>query len=102
MAVTGGNGAERVSLLGCIPDILKNPDEVWINNYRGTDFNSYNYIRFFRGKAINVVCSIREGKTFSIDAWFEIEQHPKTADGKRLGKDEDPRWKYRRGLLIKK
>ena len=102
MAVTGGNGAERMSLLGCIPDVLKNPDEVWINNYRGTDFNSYNYIHFFRGKVINVVCSIREGKTISIDSWFEIEQHPKTAGGKRLGKDQDPRWKYRRGMLIKK
>lgn len=99
---TGVNGAVRVSLLTCIPDVLKSPDEVWINNYKGRAFNSYNYIKFYQGKAVNVVCSIRDGKAIAIDTWCEIEQNPKTAGGKKVSKDNDPRWKYRRGLLIKK
>lgn len=101
-ATAGANGALRVSLLTCIPDALKSPDEVWINNHKGTAFNSYNYIKFYRGKAVNVVCSIRDGKAIAIDTWYEIGQNPQTAGGKKVSKDNDPRWKYRRGLLIKK
>lgn len=101
-ATRGVNGAQGRLLLGCIPDVLKSPDEVWINNRRGTVFDSYNYIKFYQGKAINVICSIRDGKAVTIDTWFEIEQNPGMADGKKVSKDKDPRWKYRRGLLIKK
>lgn len=101
-AISGKEGAARVSLLECIPDVLSNPDEVWINNRLGAAFNSYNYVKFYQGKAVNVICSIQDGKAIAIDTWCEIEQNPKTADGKKISKDKDPRWKYRRGLLIRR
>ena len=95
---TGGNGAKRAALLGSLQDVLKNPDEVWLNDYK-TAFNCYNYIKFYQGKAINVVCSIHDGKTLEVDTWLEIG--PESA-GTKLAKTADPRWRYRRGLLIKK
>lgn len=98
---TGENGAKGADMLACLSDVLANPSEVWINNYRKA-FDSYNYVKFYRGRAVNVVCSIHEGKAIRIDAWFEIEQNPQVPAGKKLTRDNDPRWKYRRGLLIKK
>lgn len=95
---TGENGASRAALLGSLQDVLKNPDEVWLNDYK-TAFNCYNYIKFYQGKAVNVVCSIHDGKTLEVDTWLEIG--PESA-GPKLAKTVDPRWRYRRGLLIKK
>lgn len=95
---TGGNGAKRAALLGSLQDVLRNPDEVWLNDYK-TAFNCYNYIKFYQGRAVNVVCSIHDGKTLEVDTWLEIG--PESA-GTKLAKTVDPRWRYRRGLLIKK
>ena len=38
----------------CIPDVLKNPDEVWINDYQ-KKFDNLNFIKFYEDKVINVV-----------------------------------------------
>lgn len=98
----GKYAAKRVPLLGVIDEVLKSPDEIWLNNYDGRSFNCYNYVKFYRGKAINVVCSIENGKMFGIKTWFEIEQQPTTKNGKKISCDKDPRLKYRHGLLVKK
>lgn len=95
---TGRNGAKQAALLGSLQDVLKNPDEVWLNDYK-TAFNCYNYIKFYQGKAVNIVCSIHDGKTLEVDTWLEIGQG---SPGEKLTKATDPRWRYRRGLLIKK
>lgn len=97
-ATTGENGAKQAALLGGVPDVLKNPDEVWLNDYN-TAFNCYNYIKFYQDKAVNVVCSIHDGKTLEVDTWLEIGPG---SPGEKLTKATDPRWRYRRGLLIKK
>lgn len=99
---TGKYAAKRVPLLGVIGEVLEAPDEIWLNNYDGQAFNYYNYVKFYQGKAINVVCSIENGKMFGIKTWFEIEQQPTTKSGKKISRDKDPRLKYRRGLLVKK
>ena len=99
---TGKYTATRVPLLSAIKEVLKAPDEVWLNNYDSKVFNCYNYVKFYRGKAINVVCSIENGKMFGIKTWFEIEQLPATKSGKKISREKDPRLKYRRGLLVKK
>ena len=87
----------RVPLLNAVPEALRYPDEVWLNDYVGA-FNNYNYIKYYRGKVINVVCGIDDNQ-MHVRTWFEIEQNPK---GKSLPRSKDPRWRYRRGLLIKK
>lgn len=99
---TGKYAASRVPLLDVIATALKSPDEVWLNNYTGKAFDCLNYIKFYRGTAINVVCGIEKGKVIGIKTWFAIRQQPATKSGKKIGKEKDPRWKYRRGLLVKK
>lgn len=59
-------------------------------------------IRFYRDKAINVVCRIENGKTLAVRTWFEIAIRPTTRNGGKIAPEKDPRLKYRRGLLVKK
>lgn len=91
----------RVPLLECIPDVLKNPDEVWINDYIGK-FNDINFIKFYEGKCIVVVCEIANGNVYQIKTWFEIHGQAATKEKTKTSRAIDPRWRYRRGLLIKK
>ena len=99
---TKGYAKARVPLLGCIGDVLSSPDEVWLNDYTD-EFKNLNFIKFYEGKVINVICEVTEDLEYRITTWFEIVQNPKlekkvTPSRRRA----DPRWKYRRGLLIKK
>jgi SPP1 gp7 family putative phage head morphogenesis protein len=103
---TGKYEKTRVPLLNGIKEALATPDEVWLNDYiKG--FSNVNYIKYYKGKAINVICEIADGKEYRVKTWFEIVQNPKkakidTEKSKRERKLLDPRQKYRRGLLIKK
>ena len=99
---TGKYTASRVPLLDVIAEVLRQPDEVWLNNYDGTAFDCLNYIRFYQGKAIDVVCKIENGKTLAVRTWFEIAIRPTTKSGGKIASEKDPRLKYRRGLLVKK
>lgn len=86
----------RIPLLGCIGEVLSNPDEVWLNDYVDK-FKNLNFIKFYDGHVINVICEVTDELKYQITTWFEIYKLPKI----KLIKD-DPRLKYRRGLLIKK
>ena len=100
---TGKYTESRVQLLNSIPDILAAPDEVWINDYiKKGEFRNMNFIRFYEGKAIIVICNVDSGTVYQVATWFEIEQQPKTKADTKKGRRVDPRWKYRRGLLVKK
>ena len=99
---SGKYTAARVPLLDVIAEVLRQPDEVWLNNYDGKVFDCLNYIRFYRDKAINVVCRIENGKTLAVRTWFEIAIRPTTRSGGKMAPEKDPRLKYRRGLLVKK
>lgn len=93
----------RVPLLDCIPDILSDPDEIWINDYvKPKDFRNMNFIKFYAGKIINVVCDVSDAKVYRIATWFEIEPNARIAEKTKKSRRIDPRWRYRRGLLIKK
>ena len=99
---TKGYTKTRVPLLACIEDVLADPDEVWLNDYMNT-FKNLNFIKFYDGKVIDVICEVSEDLKYNITTWFEIAQKPKldrrvTPSRRR----SDTRWKYRRGLLIKK
>lgn len=93
--------ATRVPLLGCIADVLKDPDEVWLNNYTDS-FKNLNFIKFYQNKAINVICEVDEGTVYRVTTWFEIHPQPNLKEKGRGSRHIDPRWRYRRGLLIKK
>lgn len=99
---TTGSHAMRVALLEALPDVLKNPDEVWLNDYIDK-FRNLNFIKFYNGKVINVICEVTDALEYRVTTWFEIIQRPNMK--KKVSKSnryKDPRWRYRRGLLIKK
>lgn len=81
-------GQARPNMLNAILEILKTPDEIWIKDHSRNKYD-INFIKYYKGKAINVVCLI-EDLTYSVSTWFEIVINDKT------------RHQYRRGLLIKK
>ncbi|WP_443146941.1 phage portal protein family protein [Parabacteroides caeci] len=93
----------RIPLLDCIPDVLAHPDEVWINDYvKPKEFRNMNFIKFYVGKVINVVCEVKNGTVYQVATWFEIEQNPRIKEVSKKSRKIDPRWRYRRGLLVKK
>lgn len=79
---------ERISMLNAVKDILKNPDEIWIKD-RSRNSYDVNFIKFYNGKVINVVCLV-DNLSYEVLTWFEIVSNEKT------------RHQYRRGLLVKK
>lgn len=91
----------RVPLLECIGDVLSSPDEVWLNDYTD-EFKNLNFIKFYEGKVINVICEVTENLEYRVTTWFEIVQTPNIKEKSRSSRRIDPRWRYRRGLLIKK
>lgn len=104
---TIGSHSMRVALLEALPDVLKNPDEVWMNNYVNSKFDRMNFIKFYEGRVINVICEITEDLEYRVATWFEIPQKPKINSpalkrAQKSAREKDPRWRYRRGLLIKK
>lgn len=93
----------RPQLLGCVEDVLTNPDEVWLNDYsKDDDFRNLCFIKFYKGRVINVVCEITNDLKYNITTWFEIKQKPKKTQRNYSERIQDTRWRYRRGLLIKK
>lgn len=101
MHTTGSYEKARVPLLACIEEVLRNPDEVWLNDYQKL-FRNMNFIKFYDGKVINVICEVDENLEYRIMTWFEIIQTPNLKQKTRNSRRIDPRWRYRRGLLIKK
>lgn len=99
---SGKYEAKRVPLLDSVKECLLRPDEIWLNDYKDA-FANLNYIKFYKGKAVNVVCRINEiSQAIEITTWFEIEGNPKNKSKNKSSRKLDPRWRYRRGLLIKK
>ena len=89
-------------LLDVIAEVLRQPDEVWLNNYDGKAIDCQNYIRYSRDKAINDECRNENGNPLAVRTWFEIAIRPTTRSGGKIAPEKDPRLKYRRGLLVKK
>lgn len=101
---TTGSHSGRVPLLDCVTEALRNPDEVWLNDYdKGTgDFTNLNFIKFYDGMAMNVICEVRDGEVYEVKTWFPIWTSPRKGASSKSARRDDPKWRYRRGLLIKK
>lgn len=76
---------DRHIYLDALDEVLKNPDEVWLNNYRANELNNYTYIRYYKDYAITVVARLKNDLSLEIETWHKENT-------------ED----LRRGLLIKK
>lgn len=93
---TSSKYLERVQYLESLKDVIANPDEVWLNDYLGQFFDNLILIKFYSQFALAVVTRVERGM-IELKTWFKIETGSKNAN--RL---KNPKWAYRRGLLIKK
>lgn len=80
----------RTAYLDCIPQIMADPDEVWLGSeYKDRDnkeskLNNYILIKYYNGKAVACVCKL-EPQGMMFKSWFEVKDA-----------------KIRRGILIMK
>lgn len=89
---------DRYQYIKAIPEILANPDEVWINDEAGEAFDSYIYLKYYRNEIIKVVASLDDRGNLEIKTWYPV----------RVDQLNDPNPKvngatrHRRGILVKK
>ncbi|MGV4446381.1 PBECR2 nuclease fold domain-containing protein, partial [Ornithobacterium rhinotracheale] len=78
---------QRHLLFPYVQEVLKNPDEVWLNEYKNGKYQS-NYIKFYRDKMLIVNVELnKKSQGIEVNTWF---------GGKVADKD------LRKGILIKK
>ena len=88
--------SDRAGYLDSIKEIIANPDEVWLNDYIKGKYDNFILIKYYKDNAIAVICRVNDGKIYEVNTWFRIAVESKVKD-----KLQNPRWMYRRGLLIK-
>jgi SPP1 gp7 family putative phage head morphogenesis protein len=77
----------KYQLLGELEAVLKNPDEVWINDLGGGVMDSFVYIRYYPNQVIRVVARLDEAGNLQITGWDSIQDAPEQS---------------RRGLVVKR
>ena len=89
---------DRYKYIDAIPEVLANPDEVWINDEAGAAFDTYIYLKYYRNDIVKVVASLDERGNLEIKTWYPV----------RVDQLNDPNPKvngatrHRRGILVKK
>lgn len=63
---------DRHIYLAELEDILKHPDEVWLNAYKTKSVNNYTYIKYYKDKAIAVVARLKDDLSLEIETWYSI------------------------------
>lgn len=90
---------KRHHFISGLEEAIKSPDEVWINNDQGKQFDSYIYIKYYKNEIIKVICKLDESGNLFIETWYNIEINNTDSPNKELINDL---YRHRRGLLIKK
>ena len=97
---------KRLSLMNAINEALKNPDEVWLNDFsREKTFNALNYIKYYKDHVIVTAIELNSSGTLELKTWFSLfTTGTKTGRGstKSESKIKTERHRRRSGLLIKK
>lgn len=88
---TSGSYRARVPYLESLPQTLKDPDEVWINNQRpGMPYDNYTLIKYYRDDVVVICCRVVDGKVNQVQTWFPLRLKKTVIE------------KHRRGLLVYK
>src|SRR5699024_2480934 len=67
-----GKNELRHQLFPHIKDILKDPDEVWLNEYdSGEHTLQSRYVKFYKNKIMIVDCGMRKGIGTEIKTWYQ-------------------------------
>lgn len=77
----------KYQFLGELEAVLKNPDEVWINDLGGGIMDSFVYIRYYPNQVIRVVAKLDEAGNLKITGWDSIQDAPEQS---------------RRGLVVRR
>lgn len=64
--------ADRHIYLDAVPDVLKTPDEIWLNSYGRDKMNNYIYIKYYKDTVLAVVARLRDDLTLEIETWHPI------------------------------
>lgn len=76
--------ADRHIYLELLPEVLKTPNEVWLNSYTGNkqagQMNNYTYVKYYKGFALTVVARLKDGLGMEIETWYVMQD-----DGLRKG-----------------
>lgn len=76
-------------LIKAVPETLKNPDEVWINDQGEKLFDRFVFLKYFTDKVMTVTAEVKSGKIYRINSYI-------------TAKETGEKYKFRNGLLIKK
>jgi SPP1 gp7 family putative phage head morphogenesis protein len=88
---TTGSHAGRTEYLESLPQTLKAPDEVWINNQRpGAPYDNYTLIKYYQDEVVVVCCRVTKGNVNEVVTWFPLRMKKEVIT------------KHRRGLLVYK
>ncbi|MGY6522000.1 MAG: phage portal protein family protein [Mongoliitalea sp.] len=92
------NYVDRHQFIQAIPEVLRNPDEVWINDEKGARFDSYVYLKYYNNVILKVVAELDEMGNLEVKTWYpaSIEN---TTDANRKVNDL---FRHRRGIPVKK
>lgn len=71
----------RHGTLHLVPDVVANPDEVWLTS-KGAADTRYTYLKFYEGKPVVVKAQL-VGEKLRISSWFELD--PSKEDSHRTG-----------------
>jgi SPP1 gp7 family putative phage head morphogenesis protein len=77
----------KYELIGVLDQVLKSPDEVWLNDVGGGIIDSWVYIKYYRNQTIRVVAQIDHLGSLIITGYDGIHANPENS---------------RRGLLIRR
>ena len=64
---------DRHIYLNEVEKIVKNPDEVWLQNYKQNKYQSYVYVKYYKDFALVVVCTLTDSLELQIETWHKLE-----------------------------
>jgi len=66
------NKADRLKIVELTPDIIGSPDEVYLFYDGEKKKFKLRYIKFYKGKALNVVADVKESG-FKLESWYDLK-----------------------------
>lgn len=84
------DGQERYQVAGNVADILRAPDEVWLNFNNGDARYKATYLKNYKDRLLAVVVGTENEKSLDVITWFQVEL------------EENLIGNHRNGILIKK
>lgn len=64
---------DRHIYLNEVNTVVKNPDEVWLQNYKQNKNQSYIYVKYYKDFALVVVCTLTDGLELQIETWHKLD-----------------------------